>query len=448
MSSLPSDTAPVEPDPPRSEGRDPDDQARRGLSRRKLFGAAGVTAAVVGAAGAGALAGRASASSTDFGGLQQPIPFRGERQAGIITPQQDRMHFCAFDVTADNRDDVIALLKQWTEMAERMTRGDDAVPNGAIGGNPYAPPDDTGEALGLPASALTLTIGFGPSFFEKDGKDRFGIGNQRPAALADLPKFTNEILDPDKCGGDICIQACANDPQVAVHAVRNLARVGFGTVAVKYSQLGFGRTSSTTREQSTPRNMLGFKDGTNNLKAEDTQALDKNVWVAKDDGPDWLTGGSYLVTRRIRNRIEAWDRTTLLEQERVIGRQKGSGAPNGLTQEFELLNFDLKDDKGTPLIDVDAHVRLVNPDHVGGIKMLRRGYNFTDGSDGFGHLDAGLFFIAFVRSPATNFIPVLARMSSDALNEYIFHTGTAVFACPPGVREGDSSAYWGSTLFS
>ena len=102
---------------------------------------------------------------------------------------------------------------------------------------------------------------------------------------------------------------------------------------------------------------------------------------------------------------------------------------------------------GTPLIDVDAHVRLVNPNNVSGIKMLRRGYNFTDGSDGFGHLDAGLVFIAFVRSPATNFIPVLAQMSSDALNEYIFHTGTAVFACPPGLRQGDSSAYWGSTIF-
>jgi deferrochelatase/peroxidase EfeB len=438
VSSLPSDpeTPAAEPDPP-----------REGLSRRQLFGAAGVTAAVVGAAGAGALAGRASAASTDLSDLHQPIAFRGERQAGIVTPQQDRMHFAAFDVTTDNRDDVIALLRQWSDMAERMTRGEEAVADGAVGLNPYAPPDDTGEALGLPASKLTLTIGFGPSFFKKDGKDRFGIGDKRPAALADLPKFTNEILDPNKCGGDICIQACANDPQVAVHAVRNLARVGFGTVAVKYSQLGFGRTSSTTREQSTPRNMLGFKDGTNNIKAEDTDALDKNVWVAKGDGPDWLTGGSYLVTRRVRNRIEAWDRTTLLEQERVIGRQKGSGAPNGLTQEFEQLNFGLKDDKGTPLIDVDAHVRLVNPNHVGGIKMLRRGYNFTDGSDGFGHLDAGLFFIAFVRSPATNFIPVLAQMSSDALNEYIFHTGTAVFACPPGLRQGDSSAYWGSTIF-
>ncbi|MBW8710619.1 MAG: Dyp-type peroxidase [Mycobacterium sp.] len=395
MSSLPSDPV-AEPDPPRT-----------GLSRRKLFGAAGVTAAVVGAAGAGALAGRASAASAEFGGLHQPIPFRGERQAGIITPQQDRMHFCAFDVTADNRDDVISLLRQWTEMAERMTRGDDAVPGGAIDGNPFAPPEDTGEALGLPASQLTLTIGFGPSFFEKD-----------------------------------------NDPQVAVHAIRNLARVGFGTVAVRYSQLGFGRTSSTTREQATPRNLMGFKDGTNNLKAEDSGDLDHNVWVAKGDGPDWLAGGTYLVTRRIRMRIEAWDRTTLLEQERVIGRQKGSGAPNGYRDEFDTLDFDSKDDKGNPLIDVHAHVRLVKPEHVGGVKMLRRGYNFTDGSDGFGHLDAGLFFIAFVRNPSTNFIPVQAQMSSkDALNEYITHTGTAVFACPPGLREGDESAYWGSTLF-
>jgi deferrochelatase/peroxidase EfeB len=266
--------------------------------------------------------------------------------------------------------------------------------------------------------------------------------------LTDLPKFPNETMDPERCGGDICVQACANDPQVAVHAIRNLARVGFGTVGVRYSQLGFGRTSSTTREQVTPRNLMGFKDGTNNLKAEDSGDLDHNVWVANGDGPDWLAGGTYLVTRRIRMRIEAWDRTTLLEQERVIGRQKGSGAPNGCQDEFETLDFDSKDAKGNPLIDVDAHVRLVKPEHVGGVKMLRRGYNFTDGSDGFGHLDAGLFFIAFVRNPSTNFIPVQAQMSSkDALNEYITHTGTAVFACPPGLREGDESAYWGSTLF-
>lgn len=357
------------------------------------------------------------------------------------------MHFCAFDVTTDKRDEVVGLLRDWTEMAERMTRGEETVQDGAVGLNPYGPPDDTGEALGLPASQLTLTIGFGPSFFTKDGKDRFGIANQRPAALADLPKFTNESLDPARCGGDICVQACANDPQVAVHAIRNLARVAFGIAPVRYSQLGFGRTSSTTRDQTTPRNLLGFKDGTNNVKAEESDDLDRNVWVAAGDGPDWLAGGTYLVTRRIRMRIENWDRTALNEQERVIGRHKGTGAPNGYTDEFEPMDFDSKDTEGTPLVDVDAHVRLVSPDHVGGVKMLRRGYNFTDGSDGFGHLDAGLFFIAFVRDPVTNFIPVQSRMSVDALNEYIVHTGTAVFACPPGVPEGDRDAYWGSTLF-
>ncbi len=432
--------------PPRNNTDEtaPAEPASAGWSRRKLFGAAGVTAAVVGAAGAGALAGRASAAGTADHGLDKPVPFRGEHQAGIVTPAQDRMHFATFDVTTDSKAELIAMLKEWTGMAERMTAGHETFPDGAVGLNPYAPPADTGEALGLPASQLTLTIGFGPSFFVSDGKQRFGLGGQKPPLLENLPKFPNETMDPARCGGDIVVQACANDPQVAVHAIRNLARVGFGTVAVRYSQLGFGRTSSTTREQATPRNLFGFKDGTNNIKAEDTDMLNEQVWVGSGDGPAWMTGGTYLISRRIRMRIENWDRTTLLEQERVIGRQKGSGAPNGLTQEFEELDLDIVDKKNTPLIDVDAHVRLASHQHLNGIRILRRGYNFTDGSDGFGHLDAGLFFIAFVRNPATQFIPMQAELARrDALNEYITHTGSAIFAVPPGLRDGD---YWGSTL--
>ncbi len=421
-------------------------EPRGGLSRRTLFGAAG---AVVGAAGAGALAGRASATDSTDAELTGAVPFRGRRQAGIVTAAQDRMHFCSFDITTDDRDDVIAMLKQWTEMAERMTRAEEAVADGAVGLNPYAPPADTGEALGLSPSQLTLTIGFGPSFFVKDGKDRFGIADKRPEALIDMPKFPNETMDPRRSHGDICVQACANDPQVAVHAIRNLARVAFGTAAVRYSQLGFGRTSSTTREQTTARNLFGFKDGTSNLKAEDTGALDQHVWVADGDGPGWLTGGTYLVTRRIRMRIENWDRTTLLEQERVIGRLKGTGAPIGYANEFDALDFTTKSSRGTPLIDMAAHVRLASADNLGGIQILRRGYNFTDGTDGFGHLDAGLFFIAFVRDPRRSFVPMQTALSrSDALNEYITHTGTALFACPPGLAEGDTSAYWGSTLLS
>lgn len=367
------------------------------------------------------------------------VEFRGDHQAGIVTPAQDRMHFVAFDITTDSRDDFVALLKKWTLMAERLTKGEETFDGGAVDGGQYNPPADTGEALGLNASSLTLTIGFGPSLF-----DRFDLASKRPASLADLQHFPADNLDPRRSGGDLCIQACADDPQVAVHAIRNLARVGFGTVSVKWSQLGFGRTSSTSTTQATPRNLFGFKDGTANLKAEDPTLLDENVWVAPEDDQEWMAGGSYLVARRIRMLIESWDRTTLKEQERVIGRSKGTGAPLGQKDEFDALDFESQGPEGT-FIDKTAHVRLASKENLGGVQLLRRGYNFTDGSDGFGHLDAGLFFIAYCRDPLTQFVPMqLALSRKDALNEYIQHMGSAVFACPPGVGESD---YWGSTLF-
>ena len=205
-----------------------------------------------------------------------------------------------------------------------MTAGAEATPGGAVNLNPEAPPTDTGEALGLPASSLTLTFGVGPGFF-----DKLGLGAQRPAGLAPLPTFQLDQIDPALSGGDLCMQACADDPQVAVHAIRNLARMGFGATAVRWSQLGFGRTSSTSTSQATPRNLFGFKDGTRNLKAEDTDLLRDHVWVQPGDGPAWLEGGSYLVARRIRMHIEVWDRTSLTEQESIIGRNKGEGAPAG-----------------------------------------------------------------------------------------------------------------------
>ncbi|OZC72585.1 deferrochelatase/peroxidase EfeB [Rhodococcus sp. 15-725-2-2b] len=405
------------------------------FSRRRLFGAVGTGAALV---GVGAIAGHATASGAEVP-TSDVVEFRGDHQAGIVTPAQDRMHFVAFDITTDSRDDFVALLKKWTLMAERLTKGEETFDGGAVDGGQYNPPSDTGEALGLSASSLTLTIGFGPSLF-----DRFDLASKRPASLADLQHFPADNLDPRRSGGDLCIQACADDPQVAVHAIRNLARVGFGTVSVKWSQLGFGRTSSTSTTQATPRNLFGFKDGTANLKAEDPTLLDENVWVAPEDDQEWMAGGSYLVARRIRMLIESWDRTTLKEQERVIGRSKGSGAPLGQKDEFDALDFESQGPEGT-FIDKTAHVRLASKENLGGVQILRRGYNFTDGSDGFGHLDAGLFFIAYCRDPLTQFVPMqLALSRKDALNEYIQHVGSAVFACPPGVGESD---YWGSTLF-
>ncbi|MFD0312620.1 iron uptake transporter deferrochelatase/peroxidase subunit [Streptomyces sp. NPDC127119] len=406
-------------------------------SRRSLIGWGGAGLALGAAAAGGAVAvarsvddGQAGAGAAGAGG---EVAFHGTHQAGIATPVQDRLHFAAFDVKTDDRAAFVQLLKDWTRAARRMTAGQ-AVGEGAYGGLAEAPPDDTGEALGLSPSRLTLTLGFGPSLF-----DKFDLAGRRPEALVDLPKFAGDNLDPTRSGGDLCIQACADDPQIAVHAIRNLARIGFGTVVIRWSQLGFGKTSSTTPDAQTPRNLMGFKDGTRNIAGTETDRLKKFVWVEDPkENAAWMGGGSYLVARRIRMNIETWDRTSLQEQEDIFGRDKGEGAPVGKAKE-----------RDTPFLKAmlpDAHVRLAHPDTNAGATLLRRGYSFTDGTDGLGRLDAGLFFLAYQRDIRTGFIPVQRSLATDALNEYIQHVGSAVFAIPPGVR--DNHDWWGSTLFS
>jgi deferrochelatase/peroxidase EfeB len=434
---------------PSSSG-DGNTDAQRRLSRRSMVGLLGVGAL----AGAGAATAVATVIEHDRSNPGESaaagsvVPFYGVHQAGITTPVQDRLHFATFDLAPSaTRNDLVSLLKSWTAAAVAMSRGTEVGPGGAVNGALQAPPSDTGEAQELPAALLTITVGFGTTLFHgADGRDRFGLAAKRPAQLADLPAFPGDALVPERSGGDLCIQACANDPQVAVHAVRNLARIARGSAVVRYSQLGFGRTSSTSTNQQTARNLMGFKDGTNNIKAEDTAAVDRFVWVQPGDGPDWMTGGSYLVSRRIRMLIETWDSTPLAEQERVIGRAKGTGAPLGATTEFDPLEFTVTDANGTPLIDQDAHVRLAHSSNNNGAQLLRRGYNFVDGTDPLGRLDAGLFFLAYQRDPRTQFVTInthLAGKQNDALNEYIQHVGSGLFACPPGVQPGQ---YLGHTL--
>ncbi|MFC7309781.1 iron uptake transporter deferrochelatase/peroxidase subunit [Streptomyces monticola] len=412
-----------------------DDRKATAPSRRSLLTVGGAGLALGAAAGAGAVTalrtGDETAPVADSGAA---VPFHGRHQAGIAGAVQDRLHFAAFDVKTEDRGELVELLKEWTAAAALLTAGH-AVGEGAFGGLAEAPPDDTGEALGLKPSRLTLTFGVGPSLF--DG--RFGLKSKRPKALVDLPKFPGDNLDPARSGGDLCVQACADDPQVAVHAIRNLARIGFGKVAVRWSQLGFGKTSSTTPEAQTPRNMMGFKDGTRNIAGTDTANLAKHVWVSEKDGPAWMTDGSYLVARRIRMNIETWDRTSLKEQEDIFGRTKGEGAPYGKKHERDEPNL-----KAMPEV---AHVRLAHPDSNGGAMMLRRGYSFTDGTDGLGRLDAGLFFLAYQRDVRDAFIPVQQNLAAnDVLNEYIQHVGSAVFAIPPGVA--DKGSWWGRELFT
>jgi deferrochelatase/peroxidase EfeB len=412
--------------------------ARAGLSRRGLFGRLGVAGAAgaVVASGGLAAADHAQALTNLLSPGTDTVEFRGTHQAGIVTAAQDRMVFGAFDLATSDSDQLRSLLMVWTAAAEQMTRGRQ-VP-GTAGGE-FTAASDTGEALGEPAGRLTITIGYGPSLFSK-----LGLAGRRPALLAELPPLAPENLDELISDGDVCIQACAEDPQVAFHAVRNLGRLASGVLTTRWLQIGFGRTSSTSSSQKTPRNLMGFKDGTRNITADQTGLVDDYVWSGPESEQDWMLGGSYLVARKIRMFLERWDRDSLGDQQNTFGRAKNSGAPLTGTTEFQTPDFRGLAADGTLAISPNAHIRLAAHENNGGLRLLRRGYSYTDGVDPQTLLlDSGLFFIAFMRDPS-QFVRLQQQLgAADALNEYIQHIGSAVFACPRGLTARED---WGTQI--
>jgi deferrochelatase/peroxidase EfeB len=417
------------------------DSANRGprSSRRGLLAAAGGLVTSVGTNFA-ALAGSQEASPRLSSGTEA---FWGSHQAGIATPAQSHCYFAAFDLTTDKRDEVVDLLRTWTEAAARLTSGQTA---GALGQDLDSPASDSAEALGLPPSRLTLTFGFGTGLFVKDGDDRYDLAALRPEALIDLPRFNGDQLVSEKTGGDLSIQACADDPQVAFHAVRQLANLSYGAAELRWAQTGF---SSRPADGSTPRNLMGFKDGT-----QSPEQAEKVVWVG-DDGPAWMRRGSYLVVRRIRIALEHWDRTKVSFQEQTIGRQKYSGAPLGLKNEFEPLGLDRTDTDENPIIAENAHVRLGNAAANDAAEILRRGYSYNDGVNFTAErwppwrqgmeYDAGLLFMCYQIDPRTGFVKLFEKMAKfDMLNQFATHTGGGLFACPGGAQQGE---FVGQRLF-
>ncbi len=416
-----------------AEGKGTAPSTRRGF----LAGTAGLMAV----AGSG-LGGSAIASSN---GSQRPAkreiePFWGDHQGGIVTPMQRHSYFAAFDLTAGKREEVATLLRQWTAAAARMADANTAEP---LGQDPAVPAADTGEALDLSPARLTVTIGFGAGLFVKDGQDRYGLGARRPEALVDLPRFTGDQLVEAHSGGDLSVQACADDPQIAFHAVRQLARLAYGAAQIRWAQTGF---LPNFAGKETPRNLMGFKDGTNNPSAADPQAMKEVVWVG-EEGPDWMRGGSYVVVRRIRIALEHWDRMKVDFQEQTVGRRKYSGAPLGAKAEFDPVDLDKTDAEGNPVIAENAHIRLAAAAQNGGARLLRRGYSYNDGVNftterwppwrqGLEY-DAGLFFVCYQRDPRTGFIKVFDRMAKfDTMNQFVTHVGGGLFACPGGAAEG------------
>ncbi|WP_328872483.1 iron uptake transporter deferrochelatase/peroxidase subunit [Streptomyces sp. NBC_00287] len=394
----------------------------QGLSRRKLLGTAGATGLVLGAAGGAVGYAAAPSQATPLTSLgADEVMFHGKHQPGILQGLQARGHVLAFDLAAGaGRKEAAALLRRWSETARRLMAGE------------AASSEDTDVARDAGPSSLTITFGFGHSFFA-----RTGLEKQRPVALDPLPDFSSDHLDKARSNGDLWVQIGANDALVAFHALRAIQKDAGSAARVRWQMNGFNRSPGATAHPMTARNLMGQLDGTRNPKPAESD-FDQRIFVPSSGEPAWMANGSYAVVRRIRMLLDDWERLSGREQEDVIGRRKSDGAPLSGGTETTEMDLEKTDAQGNLVVPIDAHARITRPDQNGGAAMLRRPFSYHDGIDADGTPDAGLLFICWQADPLRGFVTVQRKLDrGDALSKFIRHEASGLFAVPGGAAEGE-----------
>jgi dye decolorizing peroxidase len=395
-----------------------------GISRRRLLGTAGATGLVLGAAGGAVGYASAPAGATPLTSLGEDMAmFHGKHQPGITEGLQARGHLVAFDLAAGaSRKEAAALLRRWSTTAQRLMAGEAAAQ------------DDTEVARDAGPSSLTITFGFGNSFFS-----RTGLEKQRPASLDPLPDFSSDHLDKARSNGDLWVQIGANDALVAFHALRTIQKDAGSAAKVRWQMNGFNRTPGATAHKMTARNLMGQLDGTRNPKPTESD-FDKRIFVpaSGSSDPAWMANGSYAVVRRIRMLLDDWEKLSTGAQENVVGRRKSNGAALSGGGETTAMDLEKTDAKGALVVPINAHARIARPDQNGGAAMLRRPFSYHDGIAADGTPDAGLLFVCWQADPLRGFVTVQRKLDrGDALSTYIRHEASGLFAVPGGAAEGE-----------
>lgn len=391
----------------------------RAPSRRQFLtgGAAFVGGATVGAIGGVAYASDASESDPEpWGG--DTVDFWGEHQPGVETPAPALCTLIALDLRESvRRVDMERLLQLWTDDAARLMAGDAALA-------------DMEPELAARPSMLTVTMGLGPSLFE-----RLGLEAERPQGLVEVPALAIDQLQDRWSGGDLLLQIAADDAVTLAHATRLLLRDGRAFVRVRWVQRGFRETRGSTEPGTTPRNLFGQVDGTVNPESG-TEDFARVVWAT--DGPEWFRGGSTVVIRRIRFDLDGWDSLDRDDRELAIGRRLSDGSPLTGGTETTPADLDAVDERGMKVIPEFAHIRRARA-HQAEERFLRRGYSYDDTPERTSEIsDAGLLFCSYQADIGRQFVPVQRRLAElDLLNTWTTPIGSAVFAIPPGVSQGD-----------
>ena len=407
---------------------------RRDFLKGTAAGASGTALAsglLIGGARVDADAARQSGPVTEAA-----YPFHGTNQSGVLTPppggKQAAACVAAFDCTAANRAELALLMYELTNRAWFLTTGG-TPPNLGVG----QPPSDS-DVLGptVPADGLTVTVSAGPSLFD----DRYGLASRKPLKLTEMRPFPNDFLDPAWLHGDLLLQLCANHSDTVHHAIRDIAKHTRSAMQLRWKIEGY---ASPPRPSGTPRNLLGFKDGTANPRGGLASSL---VWVDDPAEPRWTQGGSYQVVRLIRMLVEFWDRVSINEQENMFGPRRASGAPLDGNSEFAIPDY-AADPHGY-IIPLDAHIRLANPrtKATADQRIIRRSYNYDLGVDENGNLQAGHIFIAYQQDIRRQFETIQRRLINEPLVDYVQPFGGGYFFALPGVR--NASDWYGQDLFT
>jgi deferrochelatase/peroxidase EfeB len=429
---------PSHPPEGRPEGGGSRPVPRRAFLQGVLGGAA--------AAAAGSLVSTGVADAQEAGYLEgynelaaedatRSIPFYGQHQAGIATPPQSAGEFLSFDVTASSRRELVDLFRTLTERAAFLTNGG-GPPRPRLGRAPEEPsllgatvvPDD-----------LTVTVALGASIFD----DRFGLSSRKPAELEVMRAFTHDKLDPQLTHGDLLVQLCANHHDTVGNAMLDVLAQTSGATQLRWRMPGF---RPPPRPVGVARDWLGFKDG---IAQPTPDQFSQVVWVQPGrPEPAWTAGGTYQVVRMIRNLTQQWDKVSVEQQERIIGRRKISGAPLYATDPnaSDTLDPIYTNDPQGLLTPLNCHIRLANPQTpqtAATSAILRRSYHYDRTPDENAQADVGHTFCCFQQKLGT-YITMQNRLENELLAPYLTPFGGGYFFAVPGVR--DAHDYFASGL--
>ena len=403
------------------------------VSRRQLLlGAAGLAGGSTLAGGGGAIAaeaykrGFAEAQATgEMRVAKATLPWSGRHQGGVEAPAQAHTNFIAFNLkTGITRDDMLRWMLLLTEDIAALATGEAVMA-------------DPSPELIVGAANLSVTVGFGPSLFEK-----LSLEDKLPNGFREIPAFKIDDLKPEYSGGDVLLHVGADDLQILAHATRALLRDCDAFGNLKWIQTGFTNAVGTNRTGTTQRNLMGQVDGTDNPEFG-SENFSNQVWI--EDGPSWAVGGTQLVLRRIKMNLDTWDSLGRTQKEQTIGRTLDNGAPLNGDAERDPVDFEATNELGLKVIPEFAHIRRASAKNLDEL-FFRRPFNYqqmenlvhTQTGEQAGRLESGLLWTAYAKDLSKQYLPVQERLAQfDLLNKWTTPIGSAAFAIARGVKPGE-----------